>query len=230
MTNNDPHAPGLLSEETNLADAGEAAGVFLHELGNVLNNLLLSARLLQRQLPDEFHEQTTESCRLISEVAGQMQQLAKFRQGRRTIPYPVDLHALVRDVIADCGQASRVMTDLASDPAQVLATTADVRRLLRLLVQNALAVSAPDQAVSVRTLAGPKELQLVVEDNGPTLDAEQLRMMFEPFQYLRSGQSPLDLAICKNLVRRGNGQLEANLRPGGQGLRITASWPLPVTR
>src|SRR4051794_33393240 len=84
-----PPAPpaDLLAEETGLADAGEATGVFLHELGNVLNNLLLIARLMQRQLPEEFRSRLGESCRLISEVAGQMQQLAKFRQTRRSPPY-----------------------------------------------------------------------------------------------------------------------------------------------
>src|SRR3954451_20260029 len=90
--------PDLLAEEMAVADAGEAASVFLHELGNVLNNLLLNARLMQRQLPEEFRDRVGESCKLISGVAVQMQHLANFRQTRRTTPYPVDLSAVARTV------------------------------------------------------------------------------------------------------------------------------------
>src|SRR5438105_4901778 len=112
-------APDLLTEEMALADGGEAASVFLHELGNVLNNLLLNARLMQRQLPEEFRDRVGESCKLIGGVAVQMQHLAKFRQTRRSPPYSVDLSAAARAVADELNvKPGRVTTELGG-PALV---------------------------------------------------------------------------------------------------------------
>lgn len=220
----EPAPSDLLAEETILADAGEAAGVFLHELGNVLNNLLLSARLMQRQVPEEAQERLAESCRLITQVAGQMQQLAKFRQGRRVLPYPVDLNVVVRAVLKEVGgKSSRVELDLVDAPALVAVTAADLGRVVRFLLQNALAVTGEKKPVVLRTTSGPEQIRLVIEDGGPPLEDAQMRLLFEPFANLRPEQNHLELAVCKNLVRRMNGQLAADALT--DGVRFTASWP-----
>ncbi len=219
-----PPTPNLLSEETAIADGSEAAGVFLHELGNVLNNLLLSARLMQRQLPDEFRERMTESCQLISAAANQMQQLARFRQSRRIPSYPLDLISLVHATIGEF-PAQRVQMEPTETSAMVTGTVAEVRRVVRLLLMHALTASDERSVVRVWTERGPEHIRLIVEDRGPNLPPGQLPQLFEPFQHLRPGQS-LELSICKNLMRRMSGQLDAEVCPSGEGLRFIASWPL----
>ncbi len=208
-------------ENVVLADGGEAAAVFLHELGNVLNNLLLSNRLMQRQLPEEHASRLTESCRLVSEIAGHMQQLARYRQTQRIAPYPVDVNGLVHQLADEQGESIHLEGD--QEPALVQATAADLRRLLRLLVQNALAVSEK-KPIRVELQRDAQQVRLSIEDNGPPVRDDQLPLLFEPFQQpLRPGQSQLELAVCRNVVRRQGGQLEAAKTPGG--LRWTVTWP-----
>jgi signal transduction histidine kinase len=214
-----------LAEQTALADAGEAAGVFLHELGNVLNNLLLSNRLMQRQLPEEFRTRLADSCRLITEVAGQMQQVAKFRQTRRQEVYSLDLNKLVKEVVDDLGvKPAKLTLELAETPPPITATAADSKRVLRFLIQNALAVTDKKKPVLLRTATETDQVVMVLEDSGGPLSEEQMRHFFSPFQNLRPGQNNLELAICKNLMRRMGGQLETEIIPE-EGVRFRASWP-----
>src|SRR5688572_14253618 len=128
-TKTDPGPQQHLAEEIALADAGEATGVFLHELGNVLNNLYLSAKLMLRQLPEEYRPRLEDSCKAINAIAGQLRQLNDFRQGRRTLPYLVDLNALVQQVVAEHKSAD-IETDLDGSLTPLPGITADLKRIV----------------------------------------------------------------------------------------------------
>lgn len=219
MPRTPPPPPDELAEQTALADAGEATGVFLHELGNLLNNLLLSARLLQRQLPEEFQPRLVETCQLITETAGQMQQLAKYRQLQRIEPYPVDLNALATEVATG---ASNVQLECADSLPKLPATRAEIKRIVRLLIANAH--RAHDDMVRMHTWSNADHLGFTIEYGGPIRTAEQMQHYFEPFSNVRGSENNLELAMAKNVVRRLGGQLQAEALPEG-GVRLIASWP-----
>jgi signal transduction histidine kinase len=213
-------------EEMALADAAEATGIFLHELGNVLNNLLLTARLLQRDLPAEYNNRLDDSCRLIGEVAVQMQQLARYRHAHRVLSYPVDVGRLTREAVENVGgQAPGVSLVISGDePPLVAGTVADMRRIVRLLLQNALAVSSRNKPVRVTLDSDSERVRLVIEDSGPSLEPDRLLRLLTPFhEELRPGQNQLELAVCQNLVRRLDGRLELEAVSGG-GVRFVAVW------
>jgi signal transduction histidine kinase len=215
-----------VAEEMALADSGEATGVFLHELGNVLNNLLLTARLLQRDLPPEYSHRLDDSCRLIGEVAAEMQQLARYRHAHRVASYPVDVGQLTREIVDQLGsQAPRVSLVISGEqPPLVAGTVADMCRIVRLLLQNALAVSGRNKPVQVTLDGGSEQVRLIIEDSGPSVDQDRLLQLCTPFhEELRPGQNQLELAICQNLIRRLDGRLELEAIAGG-GVRFAAAW------
>jgi signal transduction histidine kinase len=208
---------GELAEQIALADAGEAAAVFLHELGNVLNNILLQARLMQHEAPPALQQRLAETCKHISQTALHMKYLAQFRQGRRIRPYPLDVNDVVRSLVPAHAQA-----DLTSDATSIMCTVADLKRTILLLLRNAGADKS--QTISVATRREGDQVSLRIDCAGLTATDDELAHLFDPFR--GSGLKPdgLELAICKELVRRARGQIIADRNDRGNLVYI-ATWP-----
>jgi len=82
----------------------------------------------------------------------------------------------------------------------------------------------------VRVLGGEGQVQLVIEDSAPGVDAEGRGRLFERFYRVESsrnrasGGSGLGLAICHNIVQAHAGTIRAEASALG-GLRIVISLP-----
>ena len=216
-----------LQELIGAADVAEAYSVFLHELGNVLNNLVLDVRLLEREIPESARGRLTEIGRLAGSVPSLVTHLTRYRQARRPRQQPVDLNDVAARVVAKLAQAgAAVQAELAPDLPPVPGTPVGMGRLVRLLLTNALAVTPPSALpVRLRTEPGGEGVRLFVEDGGPPVPEGDLPHLFEPFTTTREGQNNLELAICKALLRRLFGTLEASNRPEG-GVTFLAELPV----
>jgi signal transduction histidine kinase len=100
------------------------------------------------------------------------------------------------------------------------------------LLANALkfhrAGVAPQVAVSSR-VTGSGQVEISVQDNGIGFDPEQAGRLFTPFTRLH-GRSEYEgvgmgLAICKKIVERHNGSIQAESIPG-QGTKFIVILPL----
>src|SRR5262249_36378619 len=207
-----------LQEQTAGADVAEAFGVFLHELGNVLNNVILDLRLLEREIPEAARGRLPSVSQLVGGVPGQLgSRLRRSRQGRRAAAGPVDLNRLACRIVEQARQGgAAVHTDLAPDLPPVAGTPGSLGRVVRLLLSNALAVTPASRGpVALRTRREGDGVRLCVEDGGPPVSPAGLPQLSEPFLTARAGQNGLELAVCKNLVRRLHGRLDAVNRPDG---------------
>lgn len=148
---------------------------------------------------------------------------------RRDEPSPVDLDALVAQVIP------RVLGD--RDPSSVrigplgsvLADPALVRHLLRHLLVNALTYVAPGVEPRVELTAQPVDgglLEVQVADNGLGIAVEEREVVFEAFERgTATAALPgtgLGLAICRQVVTRYGGQIGVADSPyGGTSMIFT---------
>jgi signal transduction histidine kinase len=102
-----------------------------------------------------------------------------------------------------------------------------MKRAIGNLVENAVVYG---QAATVRLTATEKEIQLIVEDQGPGIPEIELDRVFRPFYRLEasrnreSGGAGLGLAIARSVVRTQGGDIVLQNRPDG-GLRATVSLP-----
>ncbi len=205
-----------LAEQTLLADAGEAAAVFLHELGNVLNNILLDTKLLQGDLPDEHHERLGVTCELITETARKMKALADYRQRCRPQAYTVDLASAISDAAVSSGAEPFTKIQLSPGQLLVVGSMADIKRLFRLLLEDALAEKSSDQGcIAIVASHGEKGIEIRLEHDGPVVNDEELRNVFEPYQTGRKAEAAARLAICQNLVRHTGGTINVQSRSKG---------------
>jgi len=148
----------------------------------------------------------------------------------------IDVTALVQsmvDDLAEQGQPARV-AETPDAPAIALAQPAALNRILANLVGNALRHGGSAR-VSVAAPTGPSgELQVLIDDDGPGIAADQLEAVFAPFYRVdaargrradASAGSGLGLYIARDLAQRNGGRLSLCNRAEG-GLRAELVLPM----
>lgn len=219
---------------------GEVARRLAHEIKNPLTPIQLSAERLQHKLEAKLAEPADQAMlvrsvgTIVAQVQAMKQLVNEFRDYARlpaAKPQPVDLNALVAEVLAlygdaqDRGQlAARCAPGLPllrGDPSQL-------RQVVHNLVQNALDACAgrEDALVTVATElerhpdGRPRVVRLTVADNGPGFAEKVYKRAFEPYVTTKSKGTGLGLAVVKKIADEHGANVRiANLpaRPGGDG-------------
>ena len=112
-------------------------------------------------------------------------------------------------------------------PAVAMASTTDMSRVLRNLLENAIRHSPSGESVLVAVRSGP-QIEVRVHDHGPGFPDDFRNRAFEPFSRAdpardtRTGHSGLGLAIARALVEAHGGRiwLAAGAR-GGADVRFS---------
>ena len=173
------------------------------------------------------HEEVLRMGRLVDDLL----LLARLDAGAPRQPQVVDVAEVVRGLLGagpagDVG-ARQVELDLA--PARVLADRDGLARVVRNLVDNALRHAASTVTV---TVAPGDPVELLVDDDGPGIPAEDRERVFDRFHRLDSprsreaGGAGLGLALVRELVGSYGGTVTVASSPsGGARLRVR----LPAT-
>ena len=139
----------------------------------------------------------------------------------------VDLAELTSDVVrAYAAQAGTSGVGFVTDfrlPARISADKDLLREAVANLVDNAVRVTPPGEAVTLRVGNGSAGPSIDVIDHGPGIDDERLKILFDRFQRSDSG-SGLGLAIARRVVERHGGTIRVQTRPGS-GSTFTIELP-----
>jgi signal transduction histidine kinase len=211
-----------------MAHRGELAGPMGHEFTNFLNVLLLQVAVLKYQMPETYHADLAEITRqgtLAVEVVNQFHQTMRPEAPPEAI---LDLRELVAEAIEELRSIAPVDSSLvlqqAPDQLPIGGMRTDIKRLVRLLVSNAIRAGAQtNQPVSVHTEEKETAIILRVEDGGSTPSEKALLHIFDLSQPAREGVNALELAACNSLARRLNARIRAEARPEG-GLCIVVEF------
>ncbi len=174
--------------------------------------------------------------------------LARLDQQRPLERRPVDLLALASEAVSDVGtidrdRAVRLRTEgLEHTPPVVIGDEARLRQVLGNLMSNARRYTPPGSPITVRVAVEGSEAVLDVIDNGPGLEPEHARRVFERFyradpSRTRAGGpgrqstdegagSGLGLSIVAALVAAHGGHVEVRTEPG-RGATFSVRLPLP---
>jgi nitrogen fixation/metabolism regulation signal transduction histidine kinase len=206
----------------------EVARRLAHEIKNPLTPIQLSAERLQHRLGHKL-EGTDQAllARSVATIVAQVQAMQtlvnEFRDYAR-LPsaqmQPLDLNALVHEVLALYGQAldsGRIATRLAADAPRILGDASQLRQVIHNLVQNALdAVSErADGHLEVSTQVArndsgqPRALRLAVQDNGPGFSERVLQRAFEPYVTTKAKGTGLGLAVVKKIADEHRARITA---------------------
>jgi len=135
---------------------------------------------------------------------------------------PTDLAAMLEDVASGARRAgARVTVEAAPDLTLPLRPDA-VRRALTNLVDNARRHSRQIALSAGRV--GERSVQVLIDDDGPGIPAEQREAAFRPFASGTAGGTGLGLTISRDIVRAHGGDIELSESPLG-GLRARVRLP-----
>ena len=218
-----------LQQKTRLAALGIAVSKINHDLKNILATaLLVSDRLLGSEDPEVRRVAPTLMGAIDRAVSLCGQTLNFTREG----PAPLalssfDLRTLVEDVgralpstaSGECRWDNRLEggTEVRADREQLF-------RVLANLGQNAMEAGAKSVAVSARL--DNKQIDILVEDDGPGLPPRARERLFQPFAgSARPGGTGLGLAIARDLMRAHGGDIQLE-RSTGEGSCFRLILPL----
>lgn len=202
-------------------------GIVSHDLRNPMNVILLAAQVLLRSegLTDRQTKTVVRLFNAAERATRLIRDLLDFTKARLGggIPVerkPVDLHALIRDVLEE---ARAVHPDRTID----LTSSGDGQgewdgdRLAQVtinLVNNALTYSPAETPVRVETAGNEHTVTLSVHNDGAPIPPEHLPRLFEPMhragEHGRAGGVGLGLFIVDNIVRAHGGHVDVRSSAG----------------
>ena len=210
-----------------------------HELRSPISALQLQIDNLRAAPPDQYHERFEELRRGVARTGSLVSQLLGLARaeigGAQRAVADIALPQLVTDVLADLlPLADARSVDLGVerlDDASVRATEADMRMLVRNLVDNAVRYGREGGRVDVTVRREAQTATIEVTDDGPGIAAEDLPHVFDRFFRARGNDaegSGLGLAIAQALAQRYGARVTLENRSDGQ-TGIVARIELPLT-
>ncbi len=220
-----------------------------HELRSPLSRLRTELEITLRRPrgADEYVQALRSGLEDVARLTALVEELltlARLDAGQDSAPVaPVAIGPIVEAVVRrarPAAQARGMTLSLAgadesgADALEANAAARVPRELLMLvatnLVENAVKYGAAGGSVLVSVVARPDGTELVVEDDGPGLPAEERERVFERF-YRGAGARAADiegtglgLALCDLIVRAAGGRIEVGVSRWG-GARFSVHLP-----
>jgi two-component system sensor histidine kinase DctS len=234
-----------LAQHARLNDMGLLASELSHELNQPLTTILSYSAGLNmslKQLPGVDPEDLVAMNEIVRH-AGKAGEIVNWirRQASRSEPARkhCDLNAVISDVLQlrmkHLQRANaKLVRDLSTDSAGVIADRIGIEQVISNLVRNAAdAVNGQPgggiigiaTAVLEVPALGSQWIQVTVRDNGPGLQGRTIDTLCTTFYSTKSDGMGLGLGICRTIVESHGGSLVAEQAPGG-GAQFRFSLPL----
>ena len=208
-----------------------------HELRTPVALIRSTADLMLRRdrTPDEYRralQDIEHEADRLTGLTGSLLELARDDSGAPAMPKrSIDLNTVVQQVVELseplAGERGiEIRASLTAGPAMASANDAGIRRLLLILIDNALKYTPASGVVNVSTSEGGLGIVLAVEDSGFGIDPQALPHIFERFyrasESRNGGGAGLGLSIAQTIARAHGSTVEVRSSPGaGSRFEIT---------
>ena len=150
--------------------------------------------------------------------------------------HPLDLERVLREALealAPVALARQIALARrgAPDVAEVQGDAPHLRRVIDILLANALKLTEPGGRITVAVARQDRSVVIEVEDSGRGIAAESLPGLFEPFSQVDDAPARVDLglglglAIARQIALLHHGELTAASAGLGQGATFTLRLP-----
>lgn len=214
-----------------LRSRDETLARIAHDLRSALNVVFIGVQLVEREKGAcgpvrQIHNGVARMRRLVDDLTD----VSSIETGHARIePQQVDVVELLALAVEQSrGKAEERSVSLHLDlPAASVIAHADCDRVLQVLgnlVDNAVRFTPSGGQIRIGARPGVGEVELVVEDDGPGIEAADRARIFEPFwrRGSRRSGSGLGLAICRGLIEAHGGRIWATgSQSGGAAIHFT---------
>jgi len=202
------------------------ATFFVHDLKNTASNLNLMLRNLPKRFDDpEYREDALRGiARTVDRINAQISGLSGFRGNPDVVTEPLDLNALLSEVIQGCPLESetKIVRNFQEIPP-VEGDAEQLRSLFQNLLMNACEairaepnrVAAGDGEIRVETGVSNGEVEVMVRDNGTGMDPEFVKeSLFRPFRTTKKQGLGVGLFQCKIMLEAHGGRVLVETEKG----------------
>jgi signal transduction histidine kinase len=211
-----------------------------HELRTPLSPIIHAVTLLEeddcpahlREAVETIHRNVRLEARLIDDLLD----LARVRNDKLHLELQtVEVHELLRQAAAICrpditARKINLVEQLDASGTHMLGDPARLQQVFWNLLTNAAKFTPEGGTITVHT-AGPdatRHMLIEIRDNGAGIAPEKIRRIFNAFEQAETPASAglgLGLAICKALVEKHRGWIEAQSNGIGQGATFRIRLP-----
>jgi signal transduction histidine kinase len=211
-----------------------------HELRTPITTLRTRAEVAVAADRDPTRDATTleavarEAARL-GDIAGDLLTLARADAGERPVAreslFLDDAVAGAVDTVRALADSKGVRLDVARfEEAPIVGDPALIRQLLLIVLDNAIKFTAAGGSVRLETATQHGRAEVVVQDSGIGIPADQLRHVFERFYRGDAARreaegAGLGLAIARWIADAHGARIELQSEPGN-GTRVRVSFPV----
>ena len=224
-----------LLKASKLESVGLLAGGIAHDFNNILTAIIGNLSLVTDVIgiSGRAESPVRESLKAAWRACGLTTQLLTFSRGGVPLKKLTHLPALLRESITFALRGSRVSAnfDLPDDlpPAEV--DEGQLSQVFHNLAINA-AQAMPsgghlDVTASVEEMDGGPGLSILLRDDGPGIEAENLAKIFDPFFTTKPRGSGLGLTASYSIIRNHGGRIECQSSVGA-GVTFRIRLPLPL--
>ena len=213
---------------------GEVARRLAHEIKNPLTPIQLSAERIERKLVDKLNPVDADTLRrsiqtIVNQVSVMKEMVNAFAEYAKTPKVqllPVNLNALVGEVLDLYGHDAAIQLDLAKSLPLVMGDAKLLRQVIHNLLQNAqdALVDVAQPHISIRTQTIEQDVQLLISDNGSGLPEHMRESLFEPYATTKTKGTGLGLAIVKKIIEEHQGVIRLENRSEG-GVMVCVRLP-----
>lgn len=210
-----------IRRQDRLAVIGELAAGIAHELRNPLASISGSAEVLSSGL--DLDEEDRKLLDLVvnesSRINDIVEEFLNYSRIQKTERQPVLLRDMIEDVMSLAKNHpsygdGRDMEIALKDDIVVMADPAQLKQVFLNLVLNGL--EALDGPGFVRVTHPPEGeglevdrdmVEIWVQDNGPGIPPDEIKLIFEPFYTNKRGGTGLGLAVVQRIIESHDGQI-----------------------
>jgi PAS domain S-box-containing protein len=221
-----------MARSERFATIGQMAAKVAHEIRNPLSSISLNAELLGDEIKSpDFDREEGQS--LLKSIMVEVDRLAnltneylQFSRMPATISNKYDLKKVItsiRSFVVNELKTKKIdlLLNLPQNPVILYIDKDKIRQVLLNLIKNSIESLNQNGEISISINQNQIETHILVSDNGPGIEKEDQRKIFEPFYTTKEVGTGLGLAICKQLVEDQNGSIHyLDDKPGAHFLII----------
>jgi len=236
------HREAELSRLSRLITAGELASTVAHEVKQPLAAISGYAEACLNRLESENNngDRVVENLRAIAEqvshAAAVVERIRSYIGKCEPVRAPTSVNTVIQNAVRMLAAEARrrgvkIVLQLQPDLPQVVADPVQLQQVVLNLLQNGLdaagqsASATPQIRISTSDDTALREIRITVSDNGPGIDPDQRKRVFEPLFSTKEGGMGMGLPICQRLLAAHDGRIEVGVSEEG-GAEFTVGLPV----